>query len=127
MWTVLPSWQMADSDEAGVGVGDVAVAVEAVDEADGTEAAGDAAGTGVEIAIAEVVGEAATAAAGADGGEADETAVALGVLVLTPLVVADNLALLLSALLTPLAAAVWEAGDVSGLKPPLPHTEAGGA
>ena len=119
---MLPSWQMAARDETGVGVGeavagvldeeDAAGAAEEADEADEADDGG---------AAAEVPDDtlAAVAVAG------DCVGAVVGVVVLLLAGVGLSLSLDLSAALTPFA--VCDAGEVSGLKPPLPHTEAGGA
>lgn len=116
--TVLPSWQMLDSDEAGVGVKEVAAV--AVGEAEAGGTAGDA---DDGDAVAAVPGNALAGVALAAGEELEMAAAAVGVALL---LVAAALSFVLSVEVTPFAVAVCDAGDVSGLKPPLPHTDAGG-
>lgn len=114
---------MVASDETGVGVSEVAAVV--AGEADAAGAAVDAPDDGG--AVVAVVGKAAVVVAAAGGGAACEAAAVVAVLLLLVLLAVNAaLSLLLSVAATPFAADVCEAGDVSGLKPPLPHTEAGG-
>ena len=61
----------------------------------------------------------------AEGDAVEEAAAVIGVVLVLPLVAAD-FSLPLSAAVMPFVAGVCEAVAVSGLRPPLPHTEAGG-